>query len=357
MVAFRLDSAGGFGRLQCRPCSSASSTSSRSGSGRRRRHTIGPMLAAGRFLDALRAGTDRIPGAGAPARLGCRLHGSLAFTGKGHATDRAVIARPRRLRARRLRRRPRRGRAGRRSPRPGASRRRACPRSPSIRRATSSSTTARRCPATPTAWCCRRWDAAGNLHLRETYYSVGGGFVLTARELEPSAAAATTARRCPTPSPPPPRCWRCAARDRPQRSPRCSGRTSSRARPAADARRRARAALGGDDATASTAASPREGELPGGLKVRRRARAIHERLLAERGQNLTAPHTINDWIAVYAIAVNEENAAGAQVVTAPTNGAAGVVPATLRYFLDHVPGASRRARARVPADRRGDRRR
>ena len=89
----------------------------------------------------------------------------------------------------------------------------------------------------------------------------------------------------------------------------------------------------------------REGELPGGLKVRRRARAIHERLLAERGQNLTAPHTINDWIAIYAIAVNEENAAGAQVVTAPTNGAAGVVPATLRYFLDHVPGASA---AKVP---------
>ena len=85
--------------------------------------------------------------------------------------------------------------------------------------------------------------------------------------------------------------------------------------------------------------------LPGGLKVRRRARGIHERLLAERGQNLTAPHTINDWIAVYAIAVNEENAAGAQVVTAPTNGASGVVPATLRYFLDHVPGASQ---SRIP---------
>ena len=83
-----------------------------------------------------------------------------------------------------------------------------------------------------------------------------------------------------------------------------------------------------------------EGILPGGLKVRRRARGIHERLLAERGQNLTAPHTINDWISVYAIAVNEENAAGAQVVTAPTNGASGVVPATIRYFLDHVPGAS-----------------
>jgi L-serine dehydratase len=83
-----------------------------------------------------------------------------------------------------------------------------------------------------------------------------------------------------------------------------------------------------------------EGILPGGLKVRRRAGAIHAALLAERGRNLTAPHTINDWISVYAMAVNEENAAGGQVVTAPTNGAAGVVPAVIRYWLDHVPGAS-----------------
>ncbi len=83
-----------------------------------------------------------------------------------------------------------------------------------------------------------------------------------------------------------------------------------------------------------------DGTLPGGLNVKRRAKAIHDALLAERGMNLSAPHTINDWMSVYAMAVNEENAAGGQVVTAPTNGAAGVVPATIRYFLDHVPGAS-----------------
>jgi L-serine dehydratase len=77
------------------------------------------------------------------------------------------------------------------------------------------------------------------------------------------------------------------------------------------------------------------------LNVKRRAKTIHEALLNERGANIYAPHTINDWISVYAIAVNEENAAGGQVVTAPTNGAAGVLPATIRYYLDHVPGASR----------------
>jgi L-serine dehydratase len=84
----------------------------------------------------------------------------------------------------------------------------------------------------------------------------------------------------------------------------------------------------------------RDGILPGGLNVRRRAKSIFDQLVAERGMNLTAPHTINDWMSVYAMAVNEENAAGGQVVTAPTNGAAGVVPAVIRYWLDHVPGAS-----------------
>jgi L-serine dehydratase len=84
-----------------------------------------------------------------------------------------------------------------------------------------------------------------------------------------------------------------------------------------------------------------DGILPGGLNVKRRAKGIHDALLAERGMNQQAPHTINDWMSVYAMAVNEENAAGGQVVTAPTNGAAGVLPATLRYYLDHVPGASK----------------
>ena len=83
-----------------------------------------------------------------------------------------------------------------------------------------------------------------------------------------------------------------------------------------------------------------EGELPGGLFVKRRAKGIHDALIAERGMNQRAPHTINDWMSTYAMAVNEENAAGGQVVTAPTNGAAGVMPAVIRYWLDHVPGAS-----------------
>jgi L-serine dehydratase len=76
-----------------------------------------------------------------------------------------------------------------------------------------------------------------------------------------------------------------------------------------------------------------EGILPGGLKVRRRARSIHDKLREEWKLNRHNPLLANDWLAVYAMAVNEENAAGGRVVTAPTNGAAGVVPAVLRYYL------------------------
>ncbi|MBS0315147.1 MAG: L-serine ammonia-lyase [Proteobacteria bacterium] len=76
------------------------------------------------------------------------------------------------------------------------------------------------------------------------------------------------------------------------------------------------------------------GELPGGLRVKRRAPDIHHQLTVERGQRRVAPHKALDWVSVYAIAVNEENAAGGRVVTAPTNGAAGVVPAVLRYAHD-----------------------
>ncbi|MFL9842150.1 L-serine ammonia-lyase [Sphingomonas sp. ST-64] len=73
-----------------------------------------------------------------------------------------------------------------------------------------------------------------------------------------------------------------------------------------------------------------EGELPGGLKVKRRARDLHARLIA-RGPR-SDPSLVFDWVSLWALAVNEENAAGGRVVTAPTNGAAGVIPAVLRYY-------------------------
>ncbi len=84
-----------------------------------------------------------------------------------------------------------------------------------------------------------------------------------------------------------------------------------------------------------------EGILPGRLKVKRRAAALREHLEADRFRNVRNPHEMMDHVSLFAIAVNEENAAGSRVVTAPTNGAAGVLPSVLRYYLDFCPGASR----------------
>jgi iron-sulfur-dependent L-serine dehydratase single chain form len=81
-----------------------------------------------------------------------------------------------------------------------------------------------------------------------------------------------------------------------------------------------------------------DGMLPGGLKVQRRAPRLFRQLTGERDGD--DPLHAMDWVTVYALAVNEENAAGGRVVTAPTNGAAGIIPAVLHYYDRFVPGAS-----------------
>lgn len=82
-----------------------------------------------------------------------------------------------------------------------------------------------------------------------------------------------------------------------------------------------------------------EGELPGPFKVKRRAPALYRRLRVP-GAGVNDPLALIDWVNLFALAVNEENAAGGRVVTAPTNGAAGIVPAVLHYYARFVPGAS-----------------
>ena len=85
------------------------------------------------------------------------------------------------------------------------------------------------------------------------------------------------------------------------------------------------------------------GQLPGGLKVRRRARAIHTQLAERWQRNEIDPLMANDWLSLFAMAVNEENAAGGRVVTAPTNGAAGVIPAVIRYAIQFNAGTGQGA--------------
>ncbi|MCF8154532.1 MAG: L-serine ammonia-lyase [Rhodoferax sp.] len=83
-----------------------------------------------------------------------------------------------------------------------------------------------------------------------------------------------------------------------------------------------------------------DGVLPGGFKVKRRAHALHQALCSNPEAALRDPLQVLDWVNLYALAVNEENAAGGRVVTAPTNGAAGIVPAVLHYYSRFVPGSN-----------------
>lgn len=87
-----------------------------------------------------------------------------------------------------------------------------------------------------------------------------------------------------------------------------------------------------------------EGVLPGGLNVRRRAPDLHRKLSARAaGRNLISDTMAAlDWVNLFALAVNEENAGGGRVVTAPTNGAAGIIPAVLHYYMKFMPGSSTR---------------
>ncbi|RWR29217.1 L-serine ammonia-lyase [Sinirhodobacter populi] len=295
-------------------------------------HTMGPMVAGARFLAALRASPFRAAG------LRARLHGSLAFTGKGHATDRATIL----------------GLAG---FAPDTYDAEAAEAALAANRETKVLTPpglgtlafdperdlifdyGPPLPLHANGMVIEALDAQGDVVLQETYYSIGGGFVRTAAELE-SVDDKTLSGAGPVPFP-----------------FRTAGEMLAMARESglsiAQMKRRNERVFRKDaeiDAGLAriwavmddclTRGLTTDGILPGGLQVKRRAKAIHESLLAERGMNLAPPHTINDWVSAYAMAVNEENAAGGQVVTAPTNGAAGVVPAVIRYWLDHVPGAS-----------------
>ncbi|MCB6182529.1 L-serine ammonia-lyase [Leeia sp. TBRC 13508] len=83
-----------------------------------------------------------------------------------------------------------------------------------------------------------------------------------------------------------------------------------------------------------------EGILPGGMKVRRRAKELFGQLASQPEAALKDPLTTMDWVNLYALAVNEENAAGGRVVTAPTNGAAGIIPAVMHYYHRFIPGAN-----------------
>ncbi len=294
-------------------------------------HTVGPMAAAAHFAAGLPRGLD-------VQKLCVELFGSLALTGKGHATDAAVIlglggARPDTVdpdeaasaveEVRRLRRLmlP----DGRRVAFDPAADivfrpRETMPRHPNALRITAA--------------------APGGPEVARSYYSVGGGFVVD--EAGQALDAAAEAPDAPVPYP---------FADAAELLARAAtaGLSIAELMRANEVSRRSPAEVSAGIARiweAMRACAARglrgEGELPGGLRVRRRAPALCGRLEAQAGRNEADALLAMDWVNLWALAVNEENAAGGRVVTAPTNGAAGILPAVLHYYARFVPGADAR---------------
>jgi len=299
-------------------------------------HTVGPMVAARRFVEeTLRP----LPGA---RRLEVSLHGSLAFTGKGHGTDRAVAL----------------GLSGEMPDTIDPDR------VPQVLEALASA----KClttvglpevvfdpavdlrfdygpplPGHANGMIFRALDPSDAVLAETTFYSVGGGFVARADELAEAGGEGIAVAEAANPAVPYP----FAKASEMLRMGEASGlsvaemkRANELARDSSDLDHRLDRVWHAMD-TCMNRGLAHSGTLPGGLKVKRRAKEIHQKLLAEHGANSLQPHRIMDWLSVYAMAVNEENAAGGRVVTAPTNGAAGVIPAVIRYYLEHCVGADR----------------
>jgi L-serine dehydratase len=295
-------------------------------------HTVGPMRAAGRFVKEL-AGSGKLE---ATARVVVDLYGSLALTGRGHCTDRAILLglageAPDRIdpetvepKVRRIREQQMISLDGRHAilfHEEGDLRFR-------VDKTLSFHSNGMRFVAS---------DAAGVPLLRKIYFSVGGGFVVDEAEID-QLAEAPPRLHVPYPF--------TSAREL-----LAHGETAHKRIP--DMMRINELALRSPEQVRSglverwsimNASIDRgmkaDGVLPGGLDVRRRAKSLAEALRDKRLLNERNPTEATDWVSVYAIAVNEENAAGGRVVTAPTNGAAGVIPAVIRYYREFYEEAN-----------------
>jgi L-serine dehydratase len=301
-------------------------------------HTMGPMTAAARFLNEL-AGDDwpRPAGAGVD-RLGASLHGSLAYTGIGHGTDRAVILgltgeTPITVDPDKADALVRQVQTEKRVSPPGH---------PSYNFDPAADLVLdKKTPLLGHAngMAFYAYDRAGRLLLKRIYYSIGGGFVVSEEELQrmKSRGPAAPGKSVPYPFANAVEMLDMAAK---------SGLSIAEMKRANEEVHMSREELdAGLDGIWNAMRGcierglSQEGIMPGGLKVRRRARQLHDKLQEQWQQNRPNPLLANDWLSIYAMAVNEENAAGGRVVTAPTNGAAGVVPAVMRYWLHFHPEA------------------
>jgi L-serine dehydratase len=292
-------------------------------------HTMGPMTAACRFVEALsQKGLIE-----ATERIQADLYGSLALTGKGHATDRALLL----------------GLTGERPDRIDpdeadllidsirASGRLAVRGEKEIRFEEARDLKflqRERLPHHSNGMRFTAFDIGGGVLESSVSYSVGGGAVID------EAAVAGNA--------PPEGLWDIpynygcadellAIADREGLTIADIARANERARLSDEEIDTRLAAICDAMSRCIDRGIGRDGILPGGLNVKRRAPGLHKLLLERAERTLSDPLTVLDWVNLWALAVNEENAAGGRVVTAPTNGAAGIVPAILRYYQRFTP--------------------
>ncbi len=299
-------------------------------------HTVGPMRAAALFGEALAA--DGL--LGQVRRVRAELFGSLGATGHGHGSVKAVLLgllgeHPETVdpaaagavveqvrQTRRLRLGERSGR------RASAEIDLDIDEDIVLHRR-------KRLPFHPNAMRFAAFGADGGELTSHTYYSIGGGFVLGEDE---AGAPKIVADQTVVPYP-------FATGDELLAHTQATGLPISGVMLANERARRDEAAIRvGLDRIWSVmrecvqAGCDAEGVLPGGLKVRRRAARLRQTL--EASGDAADPLYAMEWVTLYALAVNEQNAAGGRVVTAPTNGAAGIIPAVLHYYTRFVPGAS-----------------
>ena len=295
-------------------------------------HTVGPMRAARIFAGHLREQKllDRV------ARIKVELYGSLGATGKGHGSDVAVMlglegetpdgvdteSVPMRIEAIRERKRIQ-----------------VLGSHPISFDEKADLVMYRResLPLHPNGMRFSAFNGAGENLYAGTYYSVGGGFVLDESATE---GARIVEDRRPLPHPfnsGDELLARCRKTGLAISGLMLENETAWRS---ADETRAALLRIWGEMEKCVRRGCQKEGTLPGGLRVKRRAAEMYRRLASQPEAGLRDPLTVIDWVNLYALAVNEENATGGRVVTAPTNGAAGIIPAVLHYYLRFVPGAT-----------------
>lgn len=300
-------------------------------------HTMGPMVAASDFRNRIQTfvATHAV---NSDLHIRCTLKGSLAFTGKGHAADRAV--------ALGLHGYSPEGLAD--QPVSELTERLWHSRSITLNATLSAKFYAaedvvfdrgKPLPQHPNGMIFELLDPSGKAILAETYFSIGGGFVNTLAEISTLDAPLKmeSASSCPYPF---------DSADAMVQMADASGLSIAAIKRLNEHTKMADAALDkGLDAiwramqVCLEKGLAVEGILPGSLKLPRRAKALFKQL-----QDAPAEANLNDWLCAYAMAVNEENAAGHMVVTAPTNGAAGVIPAVLYYLVHHEGGTLEQVR-------------